>query len=412
MVLQSTGAISLSHGKTEFGSSFSNLSSYYSVAAGVPTTGAISLSNLYSKAASTPSPSNVSTSNVSTSNASKSGTINLASLVTDIYGTPLTYATPSYNSSYFTSASLSSASLSYSIPLNKFANTSISVVVTNRFGKTATISIPFLITGTDISSSSLGSMSLTNNTGTVSLTSSFTDYSGTGLSYSVYSNPKGNASISSSTLSVSGNYRNTSYTVTVQATNSYGQSALASLSVTEAASVPAPTANSSMGSLTLYGTAMGLQNIIYANFQGTGLTYSFSYNPYGSASFDNATSPTCVFIQANNRATTYTVNVTATNAGGSATSTLTVTEILQVCGDINGTYTCYSNSGLATVIGSGTISINVSTGTGTINNGGGNQTITYTSYNAFSVPSWGVTATYNGVNQLTWSNGTVWRNPR
>lgn len=575
MPIHSTGAISLSHGTTEFGSAFSNLGSYYAVAAGVPTTGAISLSHLYSKGASTPSISGINTSNVSTNSSSQNGTINLGAFVSDIYGAPFTYQSLSYNVSHFSSASLTGSSLSFAVPLNKFANnTSVSVVVRNRFGRTATISMPFTITGYNIGASSLGSMSLTNNTGTVALGSYFTDYSGAGLSYSLTYNPYSNATISGSTLYVYGNYRNTSYSVTVQATNSFGQSSSASVSVTEGVAPPsassmgststlqtagqayylysyfsgsissfsvtsnpynnasisgsylyvypnnrntsyyvtvtaynstgsaassllvyegpaAPTAysmgststlqtssvsyylysyffgsissfsitsnpynsasisggylyiypnnrntsyyvtvtaynsggsasasvlvyegtsvaaptSSSMGNLTLYGTAMTTQTYTWY-FSGTISSYSLTSNPYGNVTMNSGG---YLVIQANNRGTSYYVTVTAYNAGGSASSSLYVTEIVQVCVNISGTWYAYSDISLTTYIGSGSISMNVSTGSGTINNGGANQSISYTSYYGFSVPSWGVTGTANASGtRITWNNGTVW----
>lgn len=109
------------------------------------------------------------------------------------------------------------------------------------------------------------------------------------------------------------------------------------------------------------------------------------------------------------RNTSYYVTVTAYNAGGSASSSLYITEIIQVCANIAGSYTAYSDSSRTTVIGSASVTMNVSTGTGTVNNGSGDLTITYTSYNGFYVSTWGLSCTYNTVNQLSWTNGTVWR---
>jgi len=319
MALQSSGAISLSNVGVTFGQSFRNLGALYSVAAGVPSTGTISLSNMYGKNASTPSISSISTSNVSTNSSSQSGTINLTSFITDVYGAPFSYAAPSYSSSFFSSASMSSSSLSFGIPQNKFANTtSVSVVVTNRFGRTATISVPFKITGYNIGSSSLGSRSLTNNTATISLGSYFTDYSGAGLSYSLTTNPYSNASISGSTLYVYANYRNTSYTVTVQATNSYGQVSSASLSVTEGLSPPSA---SSMGSTSTLRTST-VSYYLYSYFSGTITSFSITSNPYSSASISGS----YLYIYPNNRNTSYYVTVTAYNSGGSASASLYVTE--------------------------------------------------------------------------------------
>jgi len=198
------------------------------------------LSNLYSKAASTPSPVGVGNQNVNTGSTSQSLTFGASSYVSDTYGGTLTYSVNSYNSSYISSATINSSTgtLSYSIPYNKFANTtSILITVTNRFGRTATITVPIYVYGVGPSFSSLGSASLTNNTYTWTLSSYVTDYSGTTLTYSVTANPQSNASISSGVLSVVGNNRGASYTVTVQVSNGYGQTASSSATITEAAPV-------------------------------------------------------------------------------------------------------------------------------------------------------------------------------
>lgn len=238
MVLPASGRISISAIRTEFGTNFSRLSNLYSIASGIPTSGRINFGAFYSKSASTPSVSTISNQNVNTASAIQNLTLNLSSYVTDTYGGTLTYSVSSYSTSYVTSASISVSTLSYSVPVNKFANTtSILVTVTNRFSKTATITVPLFITGYAIATSSTPSSSLSNNTATYTVSSYFTDYSGTGLTYSITSNPYTNASLSGTTLSIVGNYRNTTYSVSVRATNSYSQTATVSFSVTESASV-------------------------------------------------------------------------------------------------------------------------------------------------------------------------------
>lgn len=317
--MQTSGSISLSNVKGHFGNAFNSLSNCYGIAAGVPTTGAITLSNLYGKSASTPSIGSISTSNVSTHTSSQSGTISLASLVTDTYGAPFTYSGPTYSASYFSSASVASGVLSFSVPGNKFAlSAPISVTVTNRFGRTATISYPFKITGSNIYSSSIGSTSITNNTVSYNMASYFTEFSGAGLSYTITSNPYSNAYLSGSTLYVPGNYRNTSYNVTVQASNSYGQTASTTITVTESI---APPSASSMGSTSTLSTNT-VSYYLYSYFSGTITSFSVTSNPYSSASI----SGNYLYIYPNNRGTSYYVNVTAYNSGGSATASLYVTE--------------------------------------------------------------------------------------
>lgn len=318
--MQTSGSISLSNVKGHFGNAFNSLSNCYGIAAGVPTTGAIALSNLYGKSASTPSIGSISTSNVSTHTSSQSGTISLASLVSDTYGAPFTYSGPTYSASYFSSASVASGVLSFSVPGNKFAlSAPISVTVTNRFGRTATISYPFKITGSNLAYSSIGSTSITNNTVSYNMASYFTDYSGAGLSYTITSNPYSNAYLSGSTLYVPGNYRNTSYNVTVQASNSYGQTASTTITVTESI---APPSASSMGSTGNLSTSY-VTYYLYSYFSGTITSFSVTSNPYSSASI----SGNYLYIYPNNRNTSYYVTVTAYNAGGSASSSLLVTEV-------------------------------------------------------------------------------------
>lgn len=84
------------------------------------------------------------------------------------------------------------------------------------------------------SSTSMGSVSIINNTATKDLSSYFTDTSGTSVTYSFTANPNSNASISGTTLSVAGNgKRNATYTVTVQLTNEYAYTTSSSLLVSE-----------------------------------------------------------------------------------------------------------------------------------------------------------------------------------
>lgn len=275
MPLQSSGKISVSQVMSEFGNSFKRWGSWFSIASNVPTSGKIGLSNLYARAASTPSTSSVGNQNVDTSSSSQSLTLSSPSYVTDTYGSPLSYSIQSFDSSYLSSASVNASSglVSYTVSYNKYANTTnIIVTVTNRFGKTASLTIPLYVIGQSPTASSLGSVSLTNNTAQYTLSSYFSDpYSGTSLTYSILANPYSNASISSGILSVVGNYRNTSYTVTVQASNAYNKTASSSLSVTEQAPVTSSYYNllSFPSNFTWYGGASTRYTITDA---GSGIT--------------------------------------------------------------------------------------------------------------------------------------------
>lgn len=234
MPLQSSGVLSFSNVRVEFGSAVWSFSNLYGVAAGVPTSGIIKISDLLGKAASTPAIVAPSTCNISTNASAQSGTWELSNLVTDTYGKPLTYSVTSYNSIHFSSASIANSLLSYSIPINKFSMSSpIAIQVTNRFGRTNTISPTFAITGYNIYGNSFGSVTLSNNTVSYNLGTYFTDYSGTGLGYWISNNPQNNAYISGTTLYIPGNYRGLSYNVSVSASNSYNQVTSASLAVTE-----------------------------------------------------------------------------------------------------------------------------------------------------------------------------------
>lgn len=203
------------------------------------------MSHFYGKSASVPSISAPGTSNIDTGASSQTGSWELSNLVSDAFGKPLTYVTSSFNSSHFSSASNVGSKLFFGFPLNRFVqSTAATITVINRFGRSNTITPTFTSVGYGIASSSLGLVTLSNNTVTYALGSYFTDYSGTGLGYSLMTNPNGNASISGNTLSVTGNYRASTYYVYVTASNSYNQTATAALSVTETA---APVVFSSSG---------------------------------------------------------------------------------------------------------------------------------------------------------------------
>jgi hypothetical protein len=133
--------------------------------------------------------------------------------------------------------------------------------------------------GTPIATSMGSTGTLSTNTVQYTLSSYFTNPAGAGsITYSLVSNPYGNASISSGILSVTGNNRGTSYTVTVRGTNSYG-SADSSLSVTESSPPSFWTEYSTGASSSLY--------VGYASSSGT-----FGVAAYGSSTFYTSTTGT------------------------------------------------------------------------------------------------------------------------
>jgi hypothetical protein len=120
-----------------------------------------------------------------------------------------------------------------------YRNTSytVTMVATNTYGQ---VSEPATITVTEIVAPAptlvlaLGSVTLGTTTATKTLSSHFGAVVGTTpLVYSMAANPQNNASISGGVLSVVGNNRNTSYAVTVRATNAFLKTVDSSLAVTE-----------------------------------------------------------------------------------------------------------------------------------------------------------------------------------
>jgi hypothetical protein len=236
-------------------------------------------------------------------------------------------------SSYFTGPDLiytltanpqSSASISNGVlsVTGNYRDTSYTVTVeaTNSGGSASSSLIVNEAVAPNPSSTSMGSTSsLTNNTVQYTLSNYFTDSTGTGLTYTLTANPQSSASISNGVLSVTGNYRSTSYTVTVQATNGYSKSTTSSLTVNEA--TPSAPISSSMGSTSSL-TNNTVQYTLSNYFTGINMTYTLTANPQSSANISNGV----LSVTGNYRDTSYTVTVEATNLGGSATSSLTVNE--------------------------------------------------------------------------------------
>ncbi len=190
-------------------------------------------------------------------------------------------------------------------------------VVLTSFG------VPLNIQSAPTSTTMGSTASLTTNTVNYTMGNFFTDTTGTGIyDYTLTANPQSSGSLSAGVLSVTGNYRNTSYTVTVMGRNGINRTAGSSLTVNEANGAPIATTLGSSGTLTNNTVQYTLSSYFTAP-AGTGtITYSLVANPQSSASISSGV----LSVTGNYRNTTYTVTVRGTNSYGSADSSLSVTE--------------------------------------------------------------------------------------
>lgn len=346
MVLQSSGPISFSDIGREFiptytSSTLISFSQLKNIAANGPTNNPVKISQMLGTSASIPTltTSNnngtIATINVLTSSSIASGTVNLT--VTDQYGAPLTYtfktipsqitSTPTFNPSTAV-ASGTTVTLSYGgIPRNTFASQNLIVNIKNRFGKSIDITIPFNIIGSAPilnSANTFSSLNLTNNAPSYTLSSYFTSPISLSYSFASGGNPQGNAAISNGLLTIYGGYRGMSYTITIIATDSYGQSVSWSISVTEASNIVAPTY---LNNLTIYNYPTTTSYLTYPSqpiqfniapfFSGTTpLTYSVStIHTAWSISVDNTGEVT--FDPKGSSGGNY-ITISATNTAGTA----------------------------------------------------------------------------------------------
>ena len=239
MPLQTSGLMSLSNVRNEFGITFNALSTLYSVAAGVPTSGLIGYSNMYGKGASVPAFGAQPGTQVleSTSGASSNLTVSSAFSLTDAYGAPLTYTSVSAPANVTASVDSSNGLISYSVGAGVTTSGNIVVSVTNRFAKSSNVSVPVNVGQKPTAASSGSIANVTTGNFTLDVASLFSNPSAASLTYAVVSNPNANASVSGSTLTVVGNNRGATYNVTVSASNAFGvTSGTATVAVTESSS--------------------------------------------------------------------------------------------------------------------------------------------------------------------------------
>lgn len=171
-------------------------------------------------------------------------------------------------------------------------------------------------------SSTLGNLTLSNNTVEFVLSEYFSDPQGRALSYMLMTNPLSNARIVSGSLQITGNYRGTSYNVVVRASNGSTQYAESTLAVTEP-TAPVPILTQPLGSISIAsGTRTFELSSYFASTSGA-LTYTVVTNPYTNASISSG----ILTVVANARNATYSITVRATNMHSLfVESTLTVVE--------------------------------------------------------------------------------------
>ena len=311
MVLQSSGTISFTNIRTEFGTSCSSLSSLYGSALGVPTAGTIYMSNLYSKSSSSISQSSTpSTLFIDTRSTSVNSSINVAAYIsTDTYGLPLTYTLTAYNSSMMSCSINSSGTMSYGFTNSTTSGgISVAITVTNRFGKYVIVNYPFNKYGQSVSLSSFGNVTLTTNTyGPIYIPSYLTDNTGSGDTYSLTYNPYNNATLVGNQLSVTGAFRNTNYSVSVQVTNGWGQVSTGSVNITEPASITLYTLPSQ--TISNNQIAINIASYFSSPYGYTVLSYT-AYSSYSNVQISGTT----LYITGAYRGFSYNVNVTITSS--------------------------------------------------------------------------------------------------
>ena len=170
----------------------------------------------------------------------------------------------------------------------------------------------------------LGTVTLGNKTPyTLTLGNYFTSHAP--IMYYLVTNPSSSASVSTATglLTVTGNLRNSTYSVAVSASNATGQAVgQSALAVTE--SPPARPTATSMGSITLNDTPLSYSVASYfVDPQASALSYYLSANPQSNATLTGTT----LAATGDGRGITYDIRVSASNTYSlGSSSALTVTE--------------------------------------------------------------------------------------
>jgi hypothetical protein len=303
--------------------------SLYGIAAGVSNVGIISLGQLRGASASTPAAGATVGTQVKESSTVVSTSLDAKTTasITDTYGAPLRYTVTDKPTGVEAAVDASSGLVTYSTAASVTASGNIVVNVTNRFGRAVSVNVPVNIgVKPGVADSTAKLSSVTKGEFKFNVAPLFSNPSAAKMSYALVANPKSSAALSSSNLTVTGNYRETTYNVTMSGSNVFGTSTgNAPVAVTEAAA-PSPTATT-LGSVTLTTDTKTytLSDYFTTSADTTPLSYYMTANPNG-----NATLATGVLsIVGANRGTTYSVTVSASNAyGKTASSSVTVTDSL------------------------------------------------------------------------------------
>lgn len=305
--------ISLSQITREFGVAFSNFTSLRGVDTGVPASGALNISHLYGKKAAVPTLCNAfATLSLNVGASTCNALVPAALNVKQDLGAPFTYEIVSTGNPGLSGVTVNAAgTIAFQAAAATSASSNLAMKITNRFGRSNTVMLPYQLLAYKVTASTISGMSIGYGPSTRNLASFFTDTSGQGLYYWVSGNPKGNAAVSGSTLTVNGDCRGTTYTVTVSGSNVYGQTASSTLSVTEIS--PSSPWWGTIPSQYLWNQTRSLSLSSYAyDSTGSPLTFSIYNNPYGTLSLSSST----LYLTGELNGQTYTSSVMVTNKYG------------------------------------------------------------------------------------------------
>ena len=266
----------------------------------------------------------------------------LSSYFSDAQGSPLSYwlsANPLSNASLSSSNSVLSIAGAWIGPSAQTYGVAVSA--SNVYGQVSTDTIQVTEAATMApSATTFGSATISYSPWTFNFADYFKDPQGSRLFYYFGSggNPVGSATINSNasanaSLTVRGNYRNSSYTVTVWSSNAYGNSNFDQLSVTEPAPV-APYSNAAFPAASLSNNAasFSLSNF-FVDPNHSPLYYWLASDPLGNSTISqqSGSNPATLKVQGVYRATSnvsYTVTVGASNAyGQTAQDAVAVTQL-------------------------------------------------------------------------------------
>jgi hypothetical protein len=252
-------------------------------------------------------------------------------------GAALSYAVPLSGNPYSNAAVLNKKLLIQGASRGVSYNVNVIAVTRNGLSNASTLAVTeygpsgaatLAAALPPIVASPMGSVTLSASSPVASfvLAKTFSDPAASPLTYSL-----SNQAFSAATLSPAGlltvvhAFRNVTYSVTAVATNAFGKSVAATLTVTELATV-VPMALNAAGVIALTTNTCNVSlDPMFSDSTGLGLTYALTSNPRGSAAI--ARGVLSVVGKARVSLGPYVVGVTATNAyNASASMALTVTE--------------------------------------------------------------------------------------